>query len=90
MSGIYDGRGGVISKEKNFHIPLPRERRHELVAPRTMNRRGILDKLLPVGRSHVVNFTSQIKEKQQPAEAVLQQAVVYLTKRMISISECGL
>lgn len=53
MSGIYDGEGGVISKEKNFHIPLPWERRHELVIPGTVYCRGRLGKLLPVRKSHV-------------------------------------
>lgn len=67
MSGIYDGEGGVISKEKNFHIPLPRESRHGSVVPGTMNRSSCLGQLMPVGRSHEQNFMTELKEKQHPA-----------------------
>lgn len=52
MSGIYDGREGVISDEKELHIPLSRESGHELVVPGTMNRSSCLGQLMPVGRSH--------------------------------------
>lgn len=53
MSDIYDGRRGVISDEKELYIPLPRERRHELVVPGHMYRGGRLGQLMPVRKSHV-------------------------------------
>lgn len=67
MSDIYDGRRVVISDEKELYIPLPRERRHELVVPGPMNCRSPFSELSPVRRSHEQYFTNQIKEKQQPA-----------------------
>ena len=67
MSDIYDGRRVVISDEKELYIPLPRERRHELVVPGTMNRGSCLGQLMPVGRSHEQYFMTEIKEKQHPA-----------------------
>ena len=67
MSGIYDGGGGVISKEKNLHIPLSRESRHGPVVPGTMNRGSCLGQLMPVGRSHEQYFMTEIKEKQHRA-----------------------
>ena len=53
MSGIYDGEGGVILDEKELYIPLPRERRHELVITCPMYRGGRLGQLMPVRKSHV-------------------------------------
>lgn len=64
MSDIYDGRGGVISEEKNLRIPLPRESRHGSVVPGTMNRSSCLGQLMPVGRSHEQYFMTELKEKQ--------------------------
>ena len=67
MSDIYDGREGVISEEKNLHIPLPRASRHGPVVPGTMNRSSCLGQLMPVGRSHEQYFMTELKEKQHPA-----------------------
>lgn len=67
MSDIYDGREGVISEEKNLHIPLLRESRHGSVVPGTMNRSSCFGQLMPVGRSHEQYFMTELKEKQHPA-----------------------